>query len=133
MSGSELKQDVNIQGHPTGSLQEFLRSYFKVATHNALEDLTAPGGLLRNAQMLASIASGRPKPTEDFDLNLDPQRKFTERELLKVAAIYYRQVVGAVDVEFRGSGTLICEVENKIITVVATVGEDEAFVTVKQC
>jgi hypothetical protein len=130
MSGSEVEQDVNIQGHPTGSLQEFLRSYFGVETRNALEDLTAPGGLLRNAQLLISIENGREKPKEDFNLNLDPQRRVTERDLLRASAAYYKQVAGAVDVDLSRSGTLFCEVGNKFITVIATVGENEAYVTV---
>jgi|GEM_PF-4457688 len=88
MSGSEVEQDVHIQGHPTGSLQEFLRSYFGVETRNALEDLTAPGGWLRNAQLLISIENGREKPKEDFNLNLDPQRRVTERDLLRASAAY---------------------------------------------
>jgi hypothetical protein len=38
---------------------------------------------------------------------------------------------GAVDVRVGNSGTLICKVENKLITVIATVGNgNQAYVTV---
>ena len=113
MSGSKMEPNISVEGHPTDSLQAFLRSFFKLESHNALDDLTAPLGGFRNAATIGSTALGEPCPREDFDLHTaDFDKRVTERDVLIAAAAFYRQVHGVTKITISDLGTLIYQSES---------------------
>lgn len=130
---TEVSSEISIEGHPTESLQSFLRSYFGIESHHALQDLCLPGGALRNAELLMSIESGRRKPTEDFNLTYSEGKRVSERDLLPVVAKYYERTQNATVHSCNVLiGTLILEMpDKKLMSVAITAGEKDAYITVK--
>lgn len=132
MSSTQVETPITVEGHPTESLQAFLRSLYGIDSRDALADLCAPGGMGRNYAMIASIELNRPHPPEDFTLQIgDAGRRITERDVLNAAAAFYQQARGATSATVACTGSLICSfADETYIGVVATGGGPEMWVTV---